>query len=90
MDRLNPKMVSLSLAAVSALLSLLCAMSIALAPDFSMRFFGSIFHAIDLTKIAAPMTLSGVATGLLAITVSAFVAGWLFATTYNLLTSKQR
>lgn len=87
MDRLDSKRVSLSLAIVSALLSLLCALFIVLAPAFSMRLFGSIFHGLDITRIAAPMTLPGVVSGLLAVTVSALVAGWLFATVYNLMAS---
>jgi len=87
-EKLNVKVVSLSLASVSAVLSLLCALLIALAPQASLKFFGSIFHGMDITKIAQPVTLPGVATGLIAIVIVALITGWLFAVIYNHLIGK--
>ncbi|MBI4095826.1 MAG: hypothetical protein HY438_03135 [DPANN group archaeon] len=88
-QRLNPKVVALALASVSLALSAICAFLIWLAPQATIRFFGSIFHGIDLEKIAAlPMTATGVLTGFLAIALISFVAGWLFAVVYNYLTDK--
>ncbi len=84
-NKLNPKVVSLSLVGISATLSLACAILLALAPETSLGFFGSIFHGIDMTKIAAPVSVSGVLTGLVAIVIIAFVTGWLFAVIYNYL-----
>ena len=84
-EKLNPKVVSLSLAGVSAILSLLCALLIAVAPKTTLKFFGSIFHGMDITKIAQPITVSGVLTGLIAIVIIAFITGWLFAVIYNYL-----
>lgn len=81
--RLNPKIVSLSLVSVSVVLSLLCALLIALAPQATVNFFGSIFHGIDIVKIATPITLSGVMIGFAATAIVAFVTGWLFAVVYN-------
>ena len=74
----------------SAILSLSCALLLALAPEASLKFFGSIFHGIDMTKIAASVTISGVLTGLVAIAIVAFVAGWLFAVIYNYLQEKTK
>ena len=82
-EKLNAKVVSLSLATVSAILSLLCAFLIALAPVAAVKFFGSIFHGMDVTRIAAPITLSGVITGLIAVVIVALITGWLFAVIYN-------
>lgn len=82
-EKLNARVVSLSLAAVSGILSLLCALLIALAPGTAVKFFGSIFHGMDVTRIAAPITLSGVITGLIAIVIVALITGWLFAVIYN-------
>ena len=83
MAKLNPKVVSFSLVVISAIVSLVCALLLALFPEASLKFFGSIFHGIDMTKIAASVTLSGVLTGLVAIIIVAFVTGWLFAVIYN-------
>ncbi len=87
-DKLNPKVVSLSLVAVSITLSLVCALLIALAPDTSLKFFGSIFHGIDITKIATTINASDIITGLVAISATAFASGWLFATVYNYLSDR--
>lgn len=87
-NKLNPKVVSFSLVVVSAILSLICALLIALAPKVTLKFFGSIFHGADITKIATSVTISGVLTGLVAIVIVAFVTGWLFAVIYNYLLDK--
>ena len=87
-DKLNPKVVSLSLVSISVVVSLVCAFLIAIIPGATLKFFGSIFHGIDMTKIATPITLSGVLVGLIAIVIVAFVTGWLFAIIYNYLLNK--
>ncbi|MBS3165497.1 hypothetical protein J4444_00085 [Candidatus Woesearchaeota archaeon] len=82
-NKLNPKIVSLSLVVVSVILLWLCALSIVLAPKSSLIFLGSIFHGMDITKIATSITLSGVLLGTVAIVVIALITGWLFAVIYN-------
>jgi len=82
-EKLNAKVVSLSLASVSAIFSLLCAFLIALAPGVTVKFFGSIFHGMDVARIATPITLSGVIMGLIAVVIVALITGWLFAVIYN-------
>ncbi|MBI4015017.1 MAG: hypothetical protein HY365_03630 [Candidatus Aenigmarchaeota archaeon] len=89
-NKLNPKVVSFSLVAVTMALSLACAVLLALAPKAALGFFGSIFHGIDLTKIAAPVTASGVLTSIVATGIVAFVSGWLFATAYNYFLRKAK
>ncbi len=88
--KLNPKLVALSVAGASAVLSLVCALLTMLAPEFMLRFFGSIFHGIDISRIAAPITVSGVVTGLIAAIAAAYAAGWIFAVVYNCLLKKKR
>ncbi len=83
MEKLNPKRVSLSLAAVSGILSAACALLIAVAPQFTVSLFGAIFHGIDLTKIQKTMTLSSAILGTIEVIVLALIAGWLFAKIYN-------
>lgn len=87
---LNPKVISFSLASVSGALSLICAFLMAIAPKAAFKFFGSIFHGADLTKIASPVTIPGVITGLVAIVIISFVSGWLFAVIYNYFLSKAK
>ena len=87
-DKLNPKMVSLSLVSISVVVSLVCALLIALFPEATLKFFGSIFHGIDMTKIAVSVTFSGVLMGLVAIIIISLITGWLFAVVYNYLEEK--
>ena len=84
-EKLNPKVVSLSLAGVSGILSIMCAVLIAIAPQATLNFFGSIFHGMNITKIAQPITILGVLTGLIAVIIISLITGWLFAVIYNYL-----
>jgi len=88
-NKLNPKIVSLSLASVSVILSILCALLVALAPKTTLIFFGSIFHGIDISKIATSVTFSGVLMGLFAIIILSLITGWLFALVYNYFEAKK-
>ena len=84
-EKLNPKIVSFSLAGVSGILSIICAVLIAIAPQATLNFFGSIFHGMNITKIAQPITILGVLTGLIAVIIISLITGWLFAVIYNYL-----
>jgi len=83
MEKLNAKRVSLSLAAVSGILSAVCALLIAVAPQFTLNLFGTIFHGIDLVKIPKVMTISDAILGTIEVVVLALIVGWLFAKIYN-------
>ena len=87
-NELNPKVVSFSLASASGIFSLLCALLLAIAPEAALKFFGSIFHGADITKIASPVTISGALTGLIAVVIVSFVFGWVFSVTYNYFLNK--
>lgn len=82
-DKLSPKKVSLSLAGVSGIISVICALLIAIAPQDTVRFFGAIFHGIDLSSITSQITVSGAILGTIEVIVIALIAGWLFAVIYN-------
>jgi len=83
MEKLNPKKVSLSLAATSGIVSTVCALLIAVAPQFTVSLFGAIFHGVDLTKIQKTMTVSSAILGTIEVVVIALIVGWLFAKVYN-------
>ena len=83
MEKLNPKKVSLSLAATSGIVSAACALLIAVAPQFTVNLFGAVFHGIDLSNIQKTMTISSAILGTIEVIVLALIVGWLFAKIYN-------
>ena len=83
-DKLNTKKVALSLAVVSAILYIACALFIAIAPNLAIKLFSNLFHGIDITKITnTSISLGSILFGLIEIIVYALIAGWLFAWIYN-------
>mgnify|MGYP001616860821 CR=1 FL=1 len=82
-EKLNAKRVALSLAIVSGVISIICALLILIAPEFTVSLFGAIFHGIDISQITKPITLGGAILGTVEIVILALIAGWLFASVYN-------
>ena len=82
-EKLSPKRVSLSLGIVVGILSLVCALLLAIFPEGTLKLFGSIFHGIDITQIAIPITLNGAILGTIVVTILALIIGWLYAIIYN-------
>ena len=80
---LSAKRTSLSLGITTAIVSIACALLIAIAPEFTTKFLGAIFHGIDLTQIEKAMTLGGAIQGTIVAIVLALIVGWLFAVIYN-------
>ena len=87
-SQLNVKLVVASVTIVSVIISWLCALLIAIFPSSTLNFFGSIFHGIDINKIASPITLLGVIISTIAVIIIASVTSWIFAVTYNYLSNK--
>lgn len=84
--KLNAKKVAVSLAAVSAILYIACALLIVVAPDFTLNLFSNLFHGIDITQIAGqPVSFGSTLLGLVEIIAYALIAGALFAWIYNKL-----
>jgi len=82
-EKLSAKKVSFSLGIVTAIFSIACALLIAAAPEQTMKLFGAIFHGIDISEIAKPITLGGAVLGTMVIIALALIAGWVFAVVYN-------
>ena len=55
----------------------------AIIPDATLAFFGTLFHGLDIRKVAVPMTWGGVVVGLLVAVVGAYLLTLLWATWYN-------
>ena len=83
MEKLNVKKVSYSLGIVTAIVSIVCALLIAVLPSGTMKLFGSIFHGIDITKIQTAMNFASAIQGTIVAIVLALIVGWLFAVIYN-------
>jgi len=86
MNRLNPITTGLSLAVTAGLLYLLCALAVAFAPGALMAALGLVAHGLNLaplTQQVAPMSLSAVLVGLLALMAYGFIAGLLFGLVDN-------
>ena len=82
-NKLSPKRVSLSLAYVTAIVSIVCALSIAIFPLGAINLFGSIFHGIDISQIAVALSWQNAILGTVVTIILAFIIGWLFAVIYN-------
>ncbi len=88
-SKLNPKLVSLSLAAVSGVWYILCALIFVAAPTTGLNLFSYIFHGIDITQIAqTSVSFTSILIGLVEIVLWSLLAGWLFAVIYNYLATK--
>ncbi|MBI2547286.1 MAG: hypothetical protein HYW23_02460 [Candidatus Aenigmarchaeota archaeon] len=84
MAKLNLTITALALAVTSAIAYVACVLLIAVFGQPVVSLFGTIFHGIDITKIATTGTsLTDIATGFVVIFVLALFAGALFAKVYN-------
>ena len=87
MDRVNAVGAGVALAITFAFLSILCALAFILAPDGTIDFFGAFMHVLDLNSVrsTAPIRLGRVLYGVIGLSIIGFIAGFVFAWTYNLI-----
>ena len=90
MDKRNPLSTGIGLAVTLAFLSILCAIAFAVAPDATLNFFGAFMHGLDLNavKSTAPLSLGRVLYGVIGLAIIGFIAGLVFAWTYNAVSRK--
>jgi hypothetical protein len=86
MDKVNTLGAGVALAVTLALLSALCAIAFVLAPDATLDF-SAFMHGLDLksVKSAAPLSLGKVLYGVIGLSIIGFIAGFVFAWTYNII-----
>ena len=85
-NELRPLKVGFALGIVFAIISLICAILFAIAPEFIMSLANNLFHGLDLTEISkGSISWSGVIIGIIEVFIIGFVGGWLFAVIYNKL-----
>lgn len=84
---LNYKVVCLSLAVTSGIVSVFCAVAVALFPVGAVKFFNTWIHGVDLTLIisAKPITLADFFIGLASVVVFSIIVGIIFTFAYNSL-----
>ena len=86
MAEINSVKFGLALASVAGLAYVVCAILIAIAPESTVNLFGSLFHGIDINKIASDsISLGRTVLGFIEIIVLGYIAGWLFGKIYNKL-----
>lgn len=74
---------------VTAVVFVVCRSAFLYAPELSMNIARSWFHGIDINKIVATtIPADNFILGLVSATVSAWLVGWLFASTYNYFLKK--
>jgi 2TM family of unknown function (DUF5676) len=87
MDKVNAVGAGIALAVTFAVLSILCALAFVLAPNGTIDFFGAFMHGLDLNSVrsTAPIRLGRVLYGVIGLSIIGFIAGFVFAWTYNLI-----
>ena len=88
MDKLNNKVVGLTLGTLSAVLYAICAIFYWITPKATLAYFNYLFHGVELTEIARQITFTDSVVGLVLIFVSTYVIGILFASLYNYFNRK--
>jgi 2TM family of unknown function (DUF5676) len=87
MDKVNTLGAGIALAVTLALISALCAVAFVVAPDATLDFFSAFMHGLDLksVKALAPLSFGRVLYGIIGLSIVGFVAGFVFAWTYNFI-----
>lgn len=88
----NPKALGLAAGIISFIVSLLCIIFIAIAPNATMNTFGWLIHIGNLADLLGQrtITLANSVVGLIVSFISAYILGWLFAVLYNKFLTKQQ
>ena len=88
-NKLNVRVVSFSLAGVSGILYLACALFFIITPEITIMFFQYMFHGINITQIATEeISFINILIGLIEIIIFALISGWIFVKIYNSLIAK--
>jgi hypothetical protein len=90
MEKKSPLGTGVASSVTFAFLSILCAIAFAAAPDATINFFGAFMHGLDLNTVrsAVPLSLGRVLYGVIGLAIIGFIAGLVFAWTYNAVNRK--
>ena len=94
MNRLDTWKFAVAFAASMAVLSIACAVAVAISPEATIAFFNSFTHGIDLAKLiptgGRPVSIGQVVAGAVSLAIVGFAAGAMIAGFYNLLVAGTR
>lgn len=88
-DKLNPKVVAMTLAITSGIIYIICAVLFIVSPVGALNLFKDMFHGIDITQIGKTnITFGSAVAGFVETIILALIVGWLFAVIYNKMLKK--
>ena len=85
--RLDALAFGLSAGATAAVLFVICALAVAIAPDATTSFAGHLIH-VDLSGITRTLTVASFVGGLICWSLGTTVTFWLTGTIYNRLAGR--
>ncbi len=76
---------SMAAAGTMGIVYVVCAVFVALWPDFALQLFGWLVHLVNVDKFAGDvrMTALGFVAGLIQVLVYTYVGAWIFAWLHN-------
>ena len=82
---LNKQKFSLAAAGTMGIVYVVCAVFVALWPDFALQLFGWLVHLVNVDKFAGDVaiTFGGFIWGLVQTVVYTYVGAWIFAALHN-------
>ncbi|MBI5798538.1 MAG: hypothetical protein HZB10_01230 [Candidatus Yonathbacteria bacterium] len=80
---LNTKKFALAATETGAILYVVCALFVAVAPDLAMTLLGWLAHVTNTDTLARSVTMIGVAYGLIQVVVYVYIAASMFSWFYN-------
>ena len=92
MAKLSVLSVGIALGVTSALMSMLCALAVAIWPDAAFDFFGAIMHGLDLSavKSTTPLSPGRALYGVVGLGIFGLLAGVVYASIYNVFATGRR
>ncbi len=83
--KINKKGFALAAAIVMGVIYVICAVFVALWPDFSLKLFGWLVHLVNVEKFAGDIaiTFGGFLGGLVQSFVYTYIGAWLIAWLHN-------
>ena len=89
MDKINSRVVGITLAITSIVIYIMCAVLYWIIPETLTKYVNYLFHGIDISLITnKAMTLGNTIIGLVLIFISSYLVGVLFASLYNYFSKK--
>ncbi len=83
MTKLKLKPFVLSITSFAAILYLICAILVLIAPQTTLKIFANLFHGVDLTKIAKIPAVSEAVIGLITVIIFAAISAAIFVWIWN-------